>query len=87
VQRYPQEWAAALRAMAELGAEILLPGHSVPIIGADRITRALGETAELLETLCGQTLGLMNAGARLDEVDASVRAPRELLERPYLRPL
>src|SRR5438105_4498801 len=36
VQRYPKEWAVALREMAGLGAEALLPGHGLPIIGAHR---------------------------------------------------
>ncbi len=87
VQRYPREWAAALRQMSALGAETLCPGHGVPIFGADRVRRALDETAELLESLVDQTLALMNAGARLDEVLATVTAPAHLLARPYLRPI
>jgi alkyl sulfatase BDS1-like metallo-beta-lactamase superfamily hydrolase len=89
VQRYPAEWAAALRQMAALdpAPEILLPGHGLPVIGAGRIRQALGDTAELLESLVEQVLALMNAGARLDEVIHSVSAPRHLLERPYLRPV
>jgi alkyl sulfatase BDS1-like metallo-beta-lactamase superfamily hydrolase len=87
VQRYPREWAVALREMASLGAEVLLPGHGFPIIGADRIVQALSETAELLESLVEQTLALMNEGARLDEVLHAVRPPAHLLDRPYLRPV
>ncbi|WP_042381150.1 alkyl sulfatase dimerization domain-containing protein [Streptacidiphilus melanogenes] len=87
VQRYPQDWARALRAMQDLDPELLLPGHGVPIVGADRVRQALGETAELLETLVEQTLDLMNAGARLDEIVHTVHAPGHLLARPYLRPL
>src|SRR5206468_4380448 len=34
VQRYPREWARALRAMTELAPELLLPGHGFPIRGA-----------------------------------------------------
>ncbi|MGW7001946.1 alkyl sulfatase dimerization domain-containing protein [Streptomyces sp. NPDC054933] len=86
VQRYPEEWARALRAMRALGAEVLLPGHGVPILGADRIGQALDDTAELLETLCTQTRDLMNAGLRLDEVIHAVRVPGELLAKPYLHP-
>ena len=37
VQRYPREWAAALRRMLELDAEFLLPGHGFPVMGADRV--------------------------------------------------
>ncbi|MEU7293030.1 alkyl sulfatase dimerization domain-containing protein [Streptomyces exfoliatus] len=86
VQRYPVEWAQALRDMQELDAETLLPGHGVPILGADRIRQALGDTAELLESLCDQTRDLMNAGARLDEVLHGVKVPPGLLEKPYLHP-
>ncbi|MEV5609673.1 alkyl sulfatase dimerization domain-containing protein [Streptomyces sp. NPDC052225] len=86
VQRYPEDWARALRAMQELGAELLLPGHGVPIVGAARVNRALDDTARFLETLCEQTRALMNAGHRLDAVLHGVRVPEELLSRPYLHP-
>ncbi|MFD5723501.1 alkyl sulfatase dimerization domain-containing protein [Streptomyces sp. NPDC127036] len=86
VQRYPVEWARALRDMQELDAEVLLPGHGVPILGSDRIRQALGDTAELLESLCDQTRDLMNAGARLDKVLHGVKVPPGLLEKPYLHP-
>jgi glyoxylase-like metal-dependent hydrolase (beta-lactamase superfamily II) len=87
VQRYPREWAAALRTMSDLGAEVLCPGHGPPIFGAEPVRLALTETAELLESLVEQTLALMNEGARLDRVLAEVRAPEHLLERPYLQPV
>lgn len=86
VQRYAREWALNLRAMAALGAETLFPGHGLPIEGADRIRQALGETAEFLESICDQTLAMMNAGEPLDAILRSVRAPAHLLERPYLNP-
>jgi alkyl sulfatase BDS1-like metallo-beta-lactamase superfamily hydrolase len=87
VQRYPREWAVALRLMAQLQPEVLLPGHGFPVVGADRVQRALTDTADLLDSLVDQTLELMNAGARLDEVLHTVRAPEHLLGRPYLRPV
>jgi len=86
VQRYPREWAQALRRMQALDAEWLLPGHGPPIAGAARVRQALGEAAELLETLVDQTLALMNQGARLDDVVHGVELPEALLARPYLRP-
>jgi glyoxylase-like metal-dependent hydrolase (beta-lactamase superfamily II) len=87
VQRYPREWAAALRDMVALSPEILLPGHGLPVVGTERIRRALTDTADLLDSLVDQTLALMNAGARLDEILHEVRAPAALLERPYLHPV
>jgi alkyl sulfatase BDS1-like metallo-beta-lactamase superfamily hydrolase len=87
VQRYPRDWALALREMVALEPEMLLPGHGWPIAGADRVRRALTDTADLLDSLVDQTLGLMNAGARLDDIVHTVRAPADLLDRPYLRPV
>ncbi len=87
VQRYPVEWAEALREMAAVGAEVLLPGHGLPVAGADRIATFLTEGAELLESIVEQTLAAMNEGARLDEVLRRVRPPEHLLARPHLRPV
>ena len=87
VQRYPREWAVALREMAGMGAELLLPGHGWPIGGADTVAQVLTDAADLLDSLVDQTLALMNAGARLDEAVHTVQAPEELLAKPYLRPV
>jgi alkyl sulfatase BDS1-like metallo-beta-lactamase superfamily hydrolase len=87
VQRYAAEWAVALREMAALGAEFLLPGHGVPVVGAARVKQALSDTAQFLQSLHDQTVELMNAGARLDEVLHTVRPPAALADRPYLQPV
>ncbi|HNE38114.1 MAG TPA: alkyl sulfatase dimerization domain-containing protein, partial [Microthrixaceae bacterium] len=87
VQRYPMEWAAGLRRMADLGAELLMPGHGPPIAGSDDIARVLGSAAEYLESITSQTLEMMNAGARLDDIVHTVRVPDELAGLPWLRPI
>src|SRR5207249_6092375 len=87
VQRYPREWSIALREMAALGAEVMLPGHGLPVLGADRIRTALTDTADLLQSLHDQAVALMNEGARLDQLLHEVRAPTELTDKPYLRPV
>ncbi|WP_406403264.1 alkyl sulfatase dimerization domain-containing protein [Streptomyces uncialis] len=86
VQRYVAEWAQALRWMANLGAELLLPGHGVPIVGSDRIEETLVASAMFLEKLHDQVLALMNQGASLDEVLRGVTPDQDLLSKPYLRP-
>ena len=87
VQRYPSEWAAALRAMAAQRPELLLPAHGLPIGGAERVARVLDEVATALEDLVDAVVAAMNGGATLDEVVHSVSVPPETLARPYLRPL
>jgi alkyl sulfatase BDS1-like metallo-beta-lactamase superfamily hydrolase len=86
VQRWVGEWAAGLRKMSALDAELMIPGHGFPIFGADRIRTALDDTATLLETIEGQTVALMNQGATLDRILQEVEVPADLLEKPYLRP-
>ncbi|MEO8143113.1 MAG: alkyl sulfatase dimerization domain-containing protein [Betaproteobacteria bacterium] len=87
VQRYAVEWAAALRAMAALRPELLLPGHGLPIAGAARVQEALLDTAAYLESLVNQTLERLNAGQTLYEILDGVRPPAALEEKPYLRPV
>ena len=87
VQRYLSDWAAALRQMAALGAETMVPGHGLPIFGAERIHAALTDTAELLDSLEDQTLALMNQGRSLDQILHEVTVPSHLRDRPYLRPV
>ena len=85
-QRYPKEWAAALRDMASRDAELFLPAHGLPISGRNRIQSVLNEAAEVLETLVEQTINLMNQGASLNDIIHSVKVRAELLEKPYLAP-
>jgi alkyl sulfatase BDS1-like metallo-beta-lactamase superfamily hydrolase len=73
--------------MARLDAEVMLPGHGLPVVGAERVRAALADTAALLESICDQTLELMNRGATLDEVVHGVTAPPELVTKPYLKPV
>jgi len=87
VQRYAVEWAAALRAMAALGPELLLPGHGLPIAGAARVREALVDTATYLESLVRQTLERLNAGQTIYQIVEEVRPPAGLAAKPYLRPV
>jgi alkyl sulfatase BDS1-like metallo-beta-lactamase superfamily hydrolase len=86
VQRYAPDWAAALRRMQALKPEVLIPGHGPVIFGGERAAQVLDDGAAVLESLTRQTLELMNKGCSLDEILHSVRAPAELLAKPYLLP-
>lgn len=87
VQRYAADWAASLRAMSACGADMLVPGHGVPIVGAARVRQALDDTAEWLETLVRETLERMNRGMALEAILAEVKPPARLADRPYLQPV
>jgi alkyl sulfatase BDS1-like metallo-beta-lactamase superfamily hydrolase len=84
-QRYAREWAEALRAMANSGAEVLLPGHGVPVFGLTRVRQVLLDTAEYLQSLYDQTVAMMNHGVRLDQILAAIAPPAHLAAKPYLQ--
>jgi len=76
-----------MRAMAAQGAELFLPAHGLPIAGRARIGKVLTDVAEVLEKLVGDTIAMMNEGARLNEIVHEVFVDPDALARPWLRPL
>ena len=87
VQRYPIDLAAALRAMAERGPELLLPAHGLPIEGRDRVKSVLTDIAAALERLVAEVVEMMNAGEVFDTIVRSVHVPDDVLAKACLRPL
>jgi alkyl sulfatase BDS1-like metallo-beta-lactamase superfamily hydrolase len=87
VQRFPLEWARALREMQAYDAELLLPAHGLPVRGRDRINLVLGDVASVLEHLVEATLQRMNAGQTLDEIMHEVTVPADALDKPWLHPV
>ena len=87
VQRYPVDWALAMRDMAERDAELFLPAHGLPIQGKQRIKSVLNDVADSLEFLVKETLDRMNEGTRLDEIVHEVKLDPTILEKPYLQPI
>ena len=86
VQRFPAEWAAAMRAMAEKDAELFLPAHGLPIAGKERIRGVLTDVAEALEFLVKETVERMNTGMRLDDIIHEVKVDPSYLEKPFMQP-
>ncbi|MBX3493430.1 MAG: MBL fold metallo-hydrolase [Parvibaculum sp.] len=87
VQRYPLEWAKALREMAAREPELLLPAHGLPIAGKARIAGVLDTIASALEFLVSRALDMMNDGARLDDIVHGVKLPAHYMDKPYLKPV
>lgn len=63
-QRYPEDWATALREMAAKHPRHLCPGHGAAVVDSpDEIQRVLNDTAAYLESIVNQTLDQLNDGA------------------------
>lgn len=85
VQRYAEDWADTLEAMAGLGAGVLLPGHGPAVTGRDAIAECLTDACAYLRSIIEQTLAALNAGLDHQGVVAAVRVPEDLAAKPYLR--
>jgi len=87
VQRYPEDWAVALRTIVAHEPDLVLPAHGLPIAGTGRIRRVLETVAGALEALVRDVLAMMTGGSTLDEIIHTVRVDEAVLQLPYMRPL
>jgi glyoxylase-like metal-dependent hydrolase (beta-lactamase superfamily II) len=85
VQRYPEEWADTLEAMAGRDAEWLFPGHGLAVHGRDAVRTVLTETARYLRVIVDEVRRRMNAGETPEDIFHAVEPDAELATRPFLR--
>lgn len=83
-QRYPEEWALALRQMMALKPQRLLTMHGPAMVSEAEIQDKLGSHAQALESIAEQTLTGLNAGLRSDLVIDRVKLAPALAERDNL---
>ena len=87
VQRYPWDWAAALRSMAAKQPRSLAPGHGGPVVDDPvKVHAILTQTAELLETIVDRTLALLNDGSP-PHVDIVTDIDLPVSASPWLQPI
>lgn len=86
-QRYVEEWAGALRAMAAQRPQLLLSSHGAAIVQAQEIQERLLGQARMLESIAEQVLDGLNRGERRDLVLDRVALPADLAQRPDAREL
>jgi glyoxylase-like metal-dependent hydrolase (beta-lactamase superfamily II) len=87
VQRYPWDWATALRAMATREPASLAPGHGGPVVDdIELVGRILTETADYLDAIVERTLAVLEDGSppHVDVVHA-VELPET--DSPWLQPV
>jgi glyoxylase-like metal-dependent hydrolase (beta-lactamase superfamily II) len=84
MQRYPEDWADALDAMAAVGADWLFPGHGLVVQGEAAVRQVLTDAARYLRVLVDGVRTRLNAGERPEDIVHAVRPDPELAARPYL---
>jgi uncharacterized sulfatase len=81
-----REWGEANDRMLQFGAEHLVPGHTAPISGRDRVAGALTDYRDAIRFVFNKTIEGMNRGLTPDSLVEYVRLPDHLAQSPYLQP-
>jgi len=84
-QRFAEDWAKALRDMAALRPQRVLPMHGPALVNDGEIQDKLLAHAGILESITEQVLRGLNSGARADQVIDRIRLPADLSKRGDVR--
>lgn len=78
-------WVRSLDKMRSLNAEYLVPCHSRPVSGKDEIYATLTDYRDAIQFVHDQTIRGINKGLTPEELVETVKLPKHLAEKPYLR--
>ena len=79
------EWSRSIDKMRALRPEHLVPSHTRPVSGADRVMEILTAYRDGIQYVHDQTIRGMNQGLTPDELVEVVQLPPHLREHPYLK--
>lgn len=79
------QWVESLRAMLSYPAETLLPGHTNPVMGYEKIQEVLGNYGDAIEWVLINTLDGINRGMTEDETVRQVVLPDCYRQKSYLK--
>ncbi len=77
-------WVASLDRMRDLHAEVLVPQHTRPLVGAAAVEDTLTAYRDAIQYVHDQTVRGLNSGRTADELAATVRLPPHLASHPWL---
>ncbi len=79
-------WAESNDKMLKENADILIPGHTRPIIGKESVATVLTDYRDAINFIFDTTIEGMNKGLTPDELVDYVQLPKRFTEKDYLRP-
>jgi len=81
-----REWANAVDRMLSEKPDILIPGHTRPVIGKDKVTEVLTDYRDAIRFVFDKTIEGMNKGLTPDELVGYVKLPERFRNKDHLRP-
>ena len=78
-------WADTMDILMKFEPEVMGPGHTKAVFGADKIKEVLTDYRNAIRHVVDETRTGMDAGLTIDQLAHSVKLPKELAEKPHLR--
>jgi uncharacterized sulfatase len=78
-------WADTMDQLMAFDPEVLAPGHTKAVFGADRIKEVLTDYRDAIRHVVSETRDGMDAGLTIDQLAHSVKLPEDLAAKPHLR--
>ena len=78
------DWVDSLDRMRDLGATVLVPQHTQPVVGAEAVEDVLVHYRDAIQYVNDQTIRGMNAGRTPDQLAAEIHLPAHLAAHPWL---
>jgi len=79
-----RDWADAVDKMAREGAHYLVPGHTRPIFGQEKVAQALGDYRDAIRYVYDKTIEGINEGMTPRRLIETVKLPPALADKDYL---
>ncbi|MBU0734109.1 MAG: MBL fold metallo-hydrolase [Proteobacteria bacterium] len=81
-----KRWYQSIDRMRDLNPEYLIPCHTRPIVGVDRIQKVLTDYRDAIQFVHDQSVRAMNMGMTPDEMAEWIVLPPHLKDMPCLQP-
>ncbi|WP_136657233.1 alkyl/aryl-sulfatase [Nitratireductor sp. XY-223] len=78
-------WADSLDLLLSFDAEILAPGHSRPVVGADKVRGVLTDYRDAIRHVVAETVAGLDRGEGPDELADKIALPASLADKPHLQ--
>lgn len=79
-----QSWYQSIEKMLREGAEYLLPGHTRPVVGKEKVRESLTDYHDAIKFVFDKTLEGINKGMTPDQLVEYVKLPEYLASKPNL---
>ena len=77
-------WADTMDQLMDYGAEVLAPGHTMPVFGAAHVVDVLTNYRDAIRHVVRETVAGMNQGLDPVSIAADLQLPKNLADKPYL---